>query len=192
MGTRDEENQNLSRALSHKLRVQILETLAKVGQSSPKQTADILGAKLSNVSYHFRALCDYGYIEMVETRPARGAVEHFYRAKPRAQLLARPWKEIPPSLRGEVAALAVDEFLDQVVPSLEQGVFGARDGSSFALSTLTLDEQGWSELLAAQVDFEDRILLISEESEKRLETPKAGIPVLFAVALFETAGRRGR
>jgi hypothetical protein len=37
-----------------------------------------VGASLSNVSYHVRQLAKAGLIELVATRPRRGALEHYY------------------------------------------------------------------------------------------------------------------
>jgi hypothetical protein len=37
------------------------------------------------VSYHTRYLLDLGLIDLIETQPRRGAVEHYYRARPLPQ-----------------------------------------------------------------------------------------------------------
>lgn len=82
MGNRGEQlDQDLVRALAHPLRLQILQALGN-GPSSPKQISDLLGERLSNVSYHVRVLDKCNCIQLVETRPARGALEHIYRVKP--------------------------------------------------------------------------------------------------------------
>jgi DNA-binding transcriptional ArsR family regulator len=47
---------------------------------SPKQMAEAMGAPLPQVSYHVRRLADAGLLELVDTIPRRGALEHFYRA----------------------------------------------------------------------------------------------------------------
>lgn len=67
-------------ALSHPLRVQILEKLAgnTNGGMSPSAMADALEAPLGNVSYHVRKLADAGVLKLVNSVPRRGAIEHFY------------------------------------------------------------------------------------------------------------------
>jgi DNA-binding transcriptional ArsR family regulator len=67
-------------ALSHPLRVQILEKLAANtnGGLSPSDMAKSLGAPLGNVSYHVRCLADAGVLKLVNSVPRRGAIEHFY------------------------------------------------------------------------------------------------------------------
>jgi predicted transcriptional regulator len=82
MGARgDEGEQDLVRALAHPLRLQILQILGK-GPSSPKRISDLVGEPLSNVAYHVRVLIRCNCIQLVDTRPARGAVEHIYKVKP--------------------------------------------------------------------------------------------------------------
>jgi DNA-binding transcriptional ArsR family regulator len=67
-----------AQAVSHPLRRQILDALAK-GAMSPNQLAQDLGQPLSNVAYHVRKLADLGAVTLVDSRPVRGALEHFYR-----------------------------------------------------------------------------------------------------------------
>jgi DNA-binding transcriptional ArsR family regulator len=69
----------MMKALSHPLRWRILEHLA-AGPASPSMIATELGEPLGNVSYHVKILLSYDAIELVETRPVRGALEHVYRA----------------------------------------------------------------------------------------------------------------
>jgi hypothetical protein len=39
------------------------------------------------VAYHVKVLKDYDVIETTRIEPRRGAIEHFFRARPRKQLL---------------------------------------------------------------------------------------------------------
>jgi DNA-binding transcriptional ArsR family regulator len=76
-------------ALRHPLRQRILKQLSAVGSSSsPKRISDMLGAPLSNVSYHVRILAKCEALELVDTRPVRGSMEHFY--KPSEAFMADP------------------------------------------------------------------------------------------------------
>lgn len=70
---------NDAKALAHPLRVRVLETIEDLGGlASPKQIAAALKEPLGNVSYHAKALLEFGWLELVKTEPRRGAVEHFY------------------------------------------------------------------------------------------------------------------
>jgi DNA-binding transcriptional ArsR family regulator len=68
------------RALGHPIRQRILRFLNEGGESSPVQIAGALGQRLGNIAYHCSVLEECGAIELSRTAPARGAVEHFYRA----------------------------------------------------------------------------------------------------------------
>lgn len=69
----------LAKALSNEVRAQALNLIAE-GAKSPKAIATILGLDVRGVAYHVRVLKKLGCIELVETRPQRGAIEHVYRA----------------------------------------------------------------------------------------------------------------
>ncbi|HEX5983706.1 MAG TPA: helix-turn-helix domain-containing protein [Solirubrobacterales bacterium] len=47
---------------------------------SPKQLTVPVNRDVSIVSYHVRVLAEHGAVELVDTEPRRGAVEHFYKA----------------------------------------------------------------------------------------------------------------
>ena len=68
----------LAKALSNRIRARALELIA-TGPKSPKLIAAELGFDLRSVAYHVRVLKKLGCIELVETLPRRGAVEHVYR-----------------------------------------------------------------------------------------------------------------
>lgn len=69
----------LAKALSNDVRAHALRLLAEEAKS-PKQISVELKLDLRSVAYHVRVLKKLGCIELVETLPRRGAVEHVYRA----------------------------------------------------------------------------------------------------------------
>jgi DNA-binding transcriptional ArsR family regulator len=71
---------HLLRALRHPLRRRILRRLADGENASPRELSAALDQSLSNVSYHVRVLVDCAAVTLVNARPARGSVEHFYRS----------------------------------------------------------------------------------------------------------------
>ena len=92
---------HLVRALAHPLRVQILEVLNE-RQASPNELMEILDYPLGNVAYHTRVLEKCGCIELVATERRRGAIEHYFRAKPRSYIGHQDWRKVPKSLRDSV------------------------------------------------------------------------------------------
>ncbi|HEX8156285.1 MAG TPA: helix-turn-helix domain-containing protein [Solirubrobacteraceae bacterium] len=69
----------LGKAVGHPLRVQILRSCAMQDRRSPSQIASELRSPLGRISYHVSLLSQWGFLDLVETIPRRGAVEHRYR-----------------------------------------------------------------------------------------------------------------
>jgi DNA-binding transcriptional ArsR family regulator len=87
MAPRDRSDEdNLLVALRHPLRRGILREMADGKPASPRELSATLRQPLSNVSYHVRVLVECEAVTLVETRPARGSLQHFYRSNVKA-----PW-----------------------------------------------------------------------------------------------------
>jgi DNA-binding transcriptional ArsR family regulator len=56
---------------------------------SPLEISRTLGESLANVSYHVRVLADCQIIELRDTRPVRGSMQHFYSPDP--HFMGLPW-----------------------------------------------------------------------------------------------------
>ncbi len=74
-------DQGVVKALAHETRVEILRILNE-REASPRQLAKLLDQSLTQVGYHVKWLSDSEVIQLARTEPRRGAVEHYYRAKP--------------------------------------------------------------------------------------------------------------
>ena len=96
---------SVAKALSHPTRIGILSRLDEVGRTSPSQVADGASASLPAVAYHMRELKSAGLIKATGTRPARGAVEHFYELTD----------------RGRAAMTAIVHVLGMVPPPAPRG-----------------------------------------------------------------------
>lgn len=67
--------------LGHPLRKRLLRLYIEAKEKrSPKQLTVPVNKDVSIVSYHVRVLAEHGAVELVDTQPRRGAVEHFYKA----------------------------------------------------------------------------------------------------------------
>jgi DNA-binding transcriptional ArsR family regulator len=185
-----EVNQDLVKALAHSLRVEILRQLEE-GPSSPKRLADRMGETLGNVSYHMKVLLRCDCVELVETHPRRGALEHIYSLKPNGMMGARTWKAVPPALRTRYAGTALADFTTRAVEALDAGTPETREGSGVTWLPLNVDEQGWKELRGVLGNVEKRFREVADKSAERLERPTDGIPVIVAVAAFEVASGEG-
>lgn len=68
----------VAKALGHPARVVFIDALHDGAARSPVQVAERHGGKLGTIGHHARVLEDLGVLILVETRPVRGAIEHFY------------------------------------------------------------------------------------------------------------------
>lgn len=75
------EKQELVRALSHPVRVEILQALhGRI--ASPAELSREIGRRPAVVSYHASTLLKCGCLELVHSRAQRGALENFFAVTP--------------------------------------------------------------------------------------------------------------
>jgi DNA-binding transcriptional ArsR family regulator len=184
-------DQWLIRALAHPVRIQILEILSE-RVASPNMLAAELDTGLSHVCYHTRTLERCGCLELVETAQRRGAIEHFYKAKPQAFIGHHAWRRVPRSLRGSVTAASLQTFMDRAVTALEAGTMDEREDTTFSWMPLHLDEQGWREVNATLREATERVLKAQEASNQRAgeaARDERTISAVVALANFETGSQ---
>ena len=135
----DNPREALAKALSHSVRAQALSLLTE-RTASPKEIADELDQKLTNVSYHVRVLEELGLIELVEEESIRGSVAHFYKALQqdvfRTPLLLDEdgWRRVV-----EIQGSAVKAILEEQA-SAKQRLAGSRSDGIKAVLGLLLFE----------------------------------------------------
>jgi DNA-binding transcriptional ArsR family regulator len=156
----------LAKALAHPLRVQLLAALNE-GVASPNELAKRLEEPLTNVSYHVRMLHDLGCIELVETEPRRGALEHYYRAIVRPFFGERDWKRLPKNARGSISDAVLQLVWDDASEAIKGGLFDEREDRHLSRSVLVVDEQGWEELHDVLAETLDRAMQIQADSAAR-------------------------
>jgi DNA-binding transcriptional ArsR family regulator len=178
---------HLVRALAHPLRVQILEVLNE-RQASPNELGAILEYPLGNVAYHTRVLEKCDCIELVGTERRRGAVEHYFRAKPRSYIGHQDWRKVPRSVRNEVSGASLEAFLDRVFDALEAGTIDDREDTTLSWTSMAVDEVGWSQATEVLEEAIARLQVVHEQSRARLEiSGEEAMPIVTGVAAFEVA-----
>jgi DNA-binding transcriptional ArsR family regulator len=70
------------RALSHPVRLEILEAL-RDRVASPLELSEEIGLSQGVVSYHAGTLLRCGYLELVHSRARQGGIENFFAITPR-------------------------------------------------------------------------------------------------------------
>ena len=156
----------LAKALAHPLRVQLLAALNE-GVASPNELAKRLDEPLTNVSYHVRMLHDLGCIELVETEPRRGALEHYYRAVVRPFFGDRDWKRLPKNARGSISDAVLQLVWDDAAEAIKGGLFDEREDRHLSRSVLSVDERGWDDLHDLLSQTLDKAMQIQADSASR-------------------------
>jgi DNA-binding transcriptional ArsR family regulator len=161
-----DEATRMAKALSHPLRSVILSRLnEKV--ASPSELAEELDAPLGTVSYHVRTLLNLDCIELVSTRPRRGAVEHHYRAIQRAWGDDATWELLPPNARRGFAAEWFKLAFGDAREAIDRGGFEQRTDCKMFFSRLNLDERAWEKLAKRMDDLLEYAMELQAESAGR-------------------------
>jgi DNA-binding transcriptional ArsR family regulator len=161
----------LVKGLAHPLRIEILRAL-EGGIASPSEIATRIGAPLGNVSYHVRFLARVGLIELRETRPRRGAVEHYYEAVDGVQVSDEAWASLPGPVRDTVLSATLDEVGRSVTAAIAGGGFSHDDARASRLE-VTLDPDGLADLAAAVAELAQRAAEIERASARRIASTAA-------------------
>lgn len=154
------------KGLAHPLRIHILGVLQE-RTASPSEIAAQCEASLGTVSYHVRYLERIGLIKLTETKPRRGAVEHYYRAVGRLRISDRAWAQVPTVIRDSLVGSTLDQIGRIVTEAAAAGGF-SREHSRVARQQLRLDDQGFHELSLALRQLNEQAERIERESIERL------------------------
>jgi DNA-binding transcriptional ArsR family regulator len=178
------DDPRLVKALAHPLRIRILGVLEH-HSATPKQLSQALDVPLENLSYHVRALRDFGFIKLEERRMVRGAVEHRYSLVARPRITAKAWDELPTVVREALDAASLTQIWELVVQAASQGKLDRSD-SHVARQFARLDEQGFAEASAVITEALDRVAAIEKESARRLSRDdSAEVPTMLVAMLFD-------
>jgi hypothetical protein len=180
----------LAKALSHPIRVRILMSMnAPKRRLSPVGYSDETDEMLSKSAYHFRCLKDAGLIELVDKIPRRGSFEHVYEATAKAMAWTKTWEALPSVVKQTFTATVLSGFVLAVGDAVDAGTFEARN-SHFSWSSMRVDEEGWSKMLAILQRSLEEMIELEEESADRLGEGE-GFIASFALSGFESPDLSG-
>lgn len=180
------------KALSNDLRLRVLTLLTEQALFTERETlspvmmAAILDADVKIISHHAKQLVKYGCAEEVETRPRRGAVEHFYRATTRPVLDGEDWEALPLPAKMAATKQAAQGVLDDLKESFLAKVIDRRVDRHFTRAPFVVDEQGWKKLQEIHRRAFTESLKVQVESDKRrAKSGEKGIRVSSSQLCFE-------
>lgn len=179
-------DETLVRVAAHPVRLQAFSILTERA-ASPKELGAELDTPVANVSYHVHELEEMELIELVDEKKRRGAVEHFYRATPFPFVGDDEWKQLTPGDRQGGSASIIQMLLADASRSLAAELFDVRVDRHLSRIPLTLDEQGWTELVTIQREALEAILAVQAAATARLGEAEEGdgFPATAALACFE-------
>ncbi|HEX4305193.1 MAG TPA: winged helix-turn-helix domain-containing protein [Solirubrobacterales bacterium] len=180
----------LAAIVAHPTRARCFSILAE-RTASPVEIAQQIGKDVGHVGYHVRKLQQLNLIELVDERPVRGAVEHFYRAIERpvvtdVEFAAQSIEEREVFTRYILQLLVAD-----VARAMDAHVFDARVNRVITRTPLLVDEEGFQELSDLHTEVLDRTMEIQARSAERMTgSEEEGISAVSSSMFFEAPERR--
>jgi hypothetical protein len=181
----------LGMAISHPVRFRIITAMnAPERNASPKELAEEFDLDVKRVAYHVRELTALGYLELIDTEPRRGSIEHVYRPVQGFKAWWHEWSELFPAFKRIVAASALRLGVEAIGASIDSGRFEAREDSVLAQDTFRTDERGAAEAAKVLAKTLEDLMAISDDAKARLsETHEQGILFSYVISGFEGALR---
>jgi hypothetical protein len=191
-----ERSETICGVLKHPLRVRILEVLNE-GPRSPSQFVEEglvprdqfnnYNQALSLASYHFRALEREGCLEIIESIPRRGAIEHVYRGKARVYFTDADFEAMPQEQRRKLSRISMQGLVARADRAIQEDTFDARSDRHLTWMPMHLDERGWGEVIKALAETFGELTQIREDAGDRLAgSGDEVIPVTVAMLGFES------
>lgn len=179
-GTEAEEKkraETICAVLKHPLRVRILEVLNEGPRSPsqfveegliPKEHFSSYQQALSLASYHFRELEKEGCLEVVESIPRRGAVEHVYRGLARVFFNDAEFEATSAENRRQLSRISLQGLVARADRAIWEETFDARADRHLTWMPMQLDERGWKEMIAALASVFGELSQIRHDARDRL------------------------
>lgn len=182
--------------LGHPIRVRILEILNE-GPKSPSQFVEegLVPKKhyksyeqaLSFAAYHFRALEKADCLEIVDSIPRRGAMEHVYRGVARVYFTDEEFDAMPIEDRRRLSRISFQGLIARTGSAMQADTFDARTDRHLTWMPFGVDERGWKEMMASMSGCFGEIEQIRHDAQDRLAASgEKAVTVTFGMLGFES------
>jgi DNA-binding transcriptional ArsR family regulator len=180
----------LAAIVAHPTRARCFSILAE-RTASPVEIAQEIGKDVGHVGYHVRKLQEMQLIELVDERPVRGAVEHFYRALVRPFVSEKEFEDQTIEEREVFTRYFLQLHIADIARAMDEHTMDARPNRWVIRTPLLVDEEGFDELAALHAELYERTLDIQARSdERRAGSDDGGIQTMSTNMFFEIPGRR--
>jgi len=117
--------------------------------ATPAEIAAELDESVSNVAYHIDILKRFGCIRLISVEPAAGGrvVEHLYKAADRVYLDADAWDQLGEKEKLKVVISLMRLVSEDVNSAMSKGTFFEPDDNHLSRSPMTVDMEGWQEVI---------------------------------------------
>jgi DNA-binding transcriptional ArsR family regulator len=181
----------LASIVAHPTRAQAFMILTE-RTASPVEIAQEIGKDVGHVGYHVRKLLQLDLVELVDERPVRGAVEHFYRATVRPYVSTEESADQSVEEREVFTRHVLQFHVADIARAMDAHTFDARPNRSLVRTPLVVDEDGFQELSELHDEMYERTLEIQAKSAERLvgESASSSIHTMSATMFFELPVRK--
>lgn len=138
--------------------------------ATPREVAEEIDEPLNNVAYHVKVLLRLNCIELVQTRQARGGrvAEHFYKATNRHHLWDLPtWAQLSESEKLDVTRAIMQQVSEDLADAMASGTFNADEDNHISRTPLSLDDDGWDEVVSILSEALDKLLEVQVRVDER-------------------------
>ena len=180
----------LAAIVAHPTRARAFLILAE-RTASPAEIAKEIGKDVGHVGYHVRKLQQLDLIELVDEKPVRGAVEHFYRAIERPVVTEEEFAGQSIEEREVFTRAILQLHVADVARAMDEHTFDGRANRVIVRVPMLVDEEGFQELADLHTEMYDKVLEVQAKSVGRMTgSQEEGIPTVSSSMFFETPQRR--
>jgi DNA-binding transcriptional ArsR family regulator len=180
----------LAAIVAHPTRARAFSILAE-RTASPVEIAQEVGKDVGHVGYHVRKLLQLNLIELVDERPVRGAVEHFYRAIERPYVTSEEFEAQSIAEREVFTRHTLQLHVTDIAQAIDEHTFDQRSNRYLVRVPMFLDDEGFDELAALHAEMYERTMDIQARSdERRAGSEKEGISTMATSMFFEVPERK--
>lgn len=180
----------LAAIVAHPTRARAFSILAE-RTASPVEIAQVISKDVGHVGYHVRKLLQLDLIELVDERPVRGAVEHFYRAIERPVISEEEFAGLSVEERETFTRYIVQLLVADIARAMDEHIFDARANHVITRTPMLVDEDGFQELSELHTEVLERTLEIQARSAERMTgTKENGIPTVSSSMFFEVPKKK--